>query len=130
MRLDIYGQFVVSVVKPDGGWSKGRPIAFIEEQDAWRLADLLIPNGLSEPALEQYVADKFSNFAWAGRAIRRLDVRPSTSLAVRFARGHMSKDDGSRHYAASTWPWPVGGWVLPMFWLVVLLLASVLWIAS
>ena len=33
MRLDIYGQFVVNVVRPNGGWSKGRPIAFIEERE-------------------------------------------------------------------------------------------------
>jgi len=30
MRLDIYGQFVISVITPSGGWSKGRPIAFVE----------------------------------------------------------------------------------------------------
>ena len=33
MRLDICGQFVVSVVTPHGGWSKGRPIALIEDSD-------------------------------------------------------------------------------------------------
>ena len=76
MRLDIYGQFVVSVVRPSGGWSKGRPIAFIEEPGARRQADLLIPNDLSDRDLERYVADKFSTFAKAGKAIRRLDARP------------------------------------------------------
>jgi hypothetical protein len=76
MRLDIYGQFVVSVVRPDGGASKGRPIAFIEERDTCRPADLLIPNGLSEQALERYVAGKFCAFAQPGRAIRRLDPVP------------------------------------------------------
>ena len=74
MRLEIYGQFVVSVVKPNGGWSKGRPIAFIEERDKWCPVDLLIPNGLSERALEQYVAAKFSTFARPSREIRRLDA--------------------------------------------------------
>jgi len=47
MRLDIYGQFVVNVVSPSGGWSKGRPIAVIEEREASRCADLLIPNDLA-----------------------------------------------------------------------------------
>ena len=81
MRLDIYGQFVVNVVRPDGGWSKGRPIAFIEEAGGPRPADLLIPNGLSDRDLERYVADKFSTFAKAGTAIRRIDARPPTDIA-------------------------------------------------
>ncbi len=74
MRLDIYGQFVVSVVRPNGGWSKGRPLAFIEDRDAWRPVDLLIPNDLDGQALERYVADKFCAFAQPGKRIRRLDV--------------------------------------------------------
>ena len=82
MRLDIYGQFVVNVVRPNGGWSKGRPIAFIEERDAIRLAELLIPNDLSDRDLERYVADKFSTFAKAGRAVRRLAARPSSNAAL------------------------------------------------
>jgi hypothetical protein len=73
MRLDIYGLFVVNVVTPSGGWSKGRPIAFIEEGDRWRPADLLIPNGLTSEELEHYVAGRFSWFAMPGRRIRRLD---------------------------------------------------------
>jgi len=73
MRFDICGQFVVSVVQPGGGWSKGRPIAFIEAPDRWFPADLLIPSDLSEGALERYVADRFSAFARPGRRIRRLD---------------------------------------------------------
>jgi hypothetical protein len=82
MRLDIYGQFVVNVVSPSGGWSKGRPIAVIEEREASRCADLLIPNDLSDGDLERYLADKFSTFARPGRAIRRLDL-PTPALAVR-----------------------------------------------
>jgi hypothetical protein len=81
MRLDIYGQFVVDVVKPGDGWSKGRPIAFIEERDASRLAELLIPNDLSDHDLERYVADKFSVFSRPGKAIRRLDALSSTNAA-------------------------------------------------
>jgi hypothetical protein len=73
MRLDIYGQFVVNVVTPRGGWSKGRPIAFIEETACWRICDLLIPNGLSDSELERYMADKYSAFARPGRQIWRLD---------------------------------------------------------
>ena len=33
MQLDVGGQFIVGVVRPSGGWSKGRPIAYIEEED-------------------------------------------------------------------------------------------------
>src|SRR5262249_52033881 len=50
MRLDISGQFVVNVVTPNGGWSKGRPIALIEDEEKWQVADLLIPNDLSDSA--------------------------------------------------------------------------------
>jgi len=73
MRLDISGQFVVNVVTPDGGWSKGRPIAFIEDGERWFPIDLLIPNDLSERALETFIAARFSAFVVAGRPIRRLD---------------------------------------------------------
>lgn len=73
MRFDICGQFVLNVVMPEGGRSKGRPVAFVEECDRWVPADLLIPNGLSDGALQSYVADRFSAFAISGRRIRRLD---------------------------------------------------------
>jgi hypothetical protein len=74
MRLDISGHFVVRVVAPEGGWSKGRPIALIEADDRWSIADLLIPNGLSDRALETFVAAKFASFVVAGKPIRRLDI--------------------------------------------------------
>ena len=74
MRLDISSLFVVSVVTPNGGCSKGRPIALIEDGDKWRLVDLLIPNGLTDSALETFVADKFSSFVVGNRPIRRLDI--------------------------------------------------------
>jgi len=76
MRFDISGQFVVNVVTPRGGWSKGRPIALIEDGDKWQIVDLLIPNGLSEQALETFIAHKFSSFNVAGRPIRRLSEPP------------------------------------------------------
>jgi hypothetical protein len=66
MRLDIYGQFVVSVVTPNGGSSKGRPIAVIEDREACHPVDLLIPNDLTTDQLQWYVADKFSTFARPG----------------------------------------------------------------
>ena len=74
MRLDISGQFVVNVVRPNGGWSKGRPVAFIEAADKWHVVDVLIPNDLSDQALEDFIAHKFSGFAAAGKPIRRLDA--------------------------------------------------------
>ena len=73
MRLDIYGQFVVSVVRLNGGPSKGRAIAFIEERDACRPADLLIPNELTDSELECYVANRYAAFAKPGGEIRRLE---------------------------------------------------------
>jgi hypothetical protein len=73
MRFDISGQFVVNVVTPNGGTSKGRPIALIEEGDRWSIADLLIPNGLTERALETFLADKFAGFVLPARPVRRLD---------------------------------------------------------
>jgi len=73
MRLDIYGLFVVNVVTPRGGWSKGRPIAFVEQGESWLPCDLLIPNGLADNELERYVAGKYASFAQPGRHIQRLD---------------------------------------------------------
>ena len=67
VRLDISGQFVVNAVTPEGGWSKGRPLALIEAGDTWSIADLLIPNGLSDRALETSVGAKFSSFVVAGK---------------------------------------------------------------
>ncbi len=63
MRLDISGQFVVNVVTPNGGCSKGRPVAFIEDGDTWHIVDLLIPNDLSDGMLEAFIAHKFSGFS-------------------------------------------------------------------
>jgi hypothetical protein len=80
MRLDICGQFIVRVLMPNGGCSKGRPVALIEDTDKWTLTDLLIPNDLCEADLETYVADKFAAFAPPGRAIRRLDATPKARL--------------------------------------------------
>jgi len=78
MRFDIYGLFVVNVVTPRGGRSKGRPIAFVEEGETWHPCDLLIPNGLTASELERYVAGKYKSFARAGRQIQRLDLeRPA-----------------------------------------------------
>jgi hypothetical protein len=74
MRLDIYGQFVVSVITPKGGWSKGRPVAVIEDREACYPIDLLIPNDLTEDQLQRYVTNRFSTFAKPGSEIRRLDV--------------------------------------------------------
>ena len=52
MRLSIYDQFIVGVVRPNGGWSKGRPIAYIEEDDKCvPLFDLLIPNDLDDEGI-------------------------------------------------------------------------------
>ena len=70
MRLGIYDQFIVGVVRPNGGWSKGRPIAFIEEDDKCvPLTDLLIPNDLDNEGIARYIADKFCAFALSGRRV-------------------------------------------------------------
>jgi hypothetical protein len=74
MRLSIYDLFTVGVVRPDGGWSKGRPIAFIEEDDKCvPLFDLVIPNDLDDAALARYVSEKFAAFARQGKRIAILD---------------------------------------------------------
>jgi hypothetical protein len=74
VRIDIYGLFVVNVVVPRGGRSKGRPLVFIEEADAWHACDLLIPNGLSSSELERHVVQRYAAFAQPGRGVRRLDA--------------------------------------------------------
>lgn len=74
MRLDIYGQFAVSLITPKGGWSKGRPVAIIEGRGERYPIDLLIPNDLSEDQLQRYVTNRFSTFAKPGSEIRRLDA--------------------------------------------------------
>jgi hypothetical protein len=74
MRLSIYDRFVVGVVRPKGGWSKGRPIAFIEEADrCLPLFDLLIPNDLNDEGLVRFVSGRFTSFASPGRRIVNLD---------------------------------------------------------
>jgi hypothetical protein len=71
MRLSIYDQFIVGVVRPSGGWSKGRAIAYIEEADKCvPLFNLLIPNDLEdEAALARYVGNRFRAFSRPGRRI-------------------------------------------------------------
>jgi hypothetical protein len=74
MRLNIYDLFTVGVVRPHGGWSKGRPIAFLEEGDKCvPLFDLLIPNDLDDTGLARFVADRFAAFARPGKRITVLD---------------------------------------------------------
>jgi hypothetical protein len=68
MRLSIYDQFVVGVVRPNGGWSKGRPIAYIEDEaKCVPLFDFLIPNDLDDEGLARYVSAKFAAFARPGK---------------------------------------------------------------
>ena len=77
MRLNIHDQFVVGVVRPRGGWSKGRPIAYIEEDDKCvPLFDLLIPNDLDDEGVARYVGGKFRAFAQAGKRATPLARAP------------------------------------------------------
>jgi hypothetical protein len=78
MRLSIYDQFVVGVVRPGGGWSKGRPIAYIEDDEKCvPLFDLLIPNELDDQDVARYVSEKFKAFAQPGKRIEALKGAPS-----------------------------------------------------
>jgi len=83
MRLDIYGQFVGSVITPKGGWSKGRPVALIEGRRECYPIDLLIPNDLSEDQLQRYVTNRFSTFAASTLRVAHHPIcdanRPQTS---------------------------------------------------
>ena len=74
MRLSIYDLFTLGLVRPNGGWSKGRPIAFIEEDDRCvPLFDLVIPNDLDDAGLARFVSGKFAAFARPGACITILD---------------------------------------------------------
>ena len=82
MRLSIYDLFTVGVVRPDGGWSKGRPIAFIEESDKCvPMFNLLIPNDLDDEGLARFVSNRFAAFARPGKRIVVLDDVRDRSLA-------------------------------------------------
>ena len=84
MRLSIYDQFIVGVVRPDGGWSKGRPIAYIEEDDKCvPLFDLLIPSDLDDEEIARYVGDRFCAFAQTGRRVEALEPTPAHPLERR-----------------------------------------------
>lgn len=97
MRLNIYDLFTVGVVRPEGGWSKGRPIAFIEEGDRCvPLADLVIPNDLDDAALAGYVGARFTAFARPGRRIVALDA-PGTHPAAE--RNRAGRNWGTAHPA-------------------------------
>jgi hypothetical protein len=75
MRFNIYEQFVVGVVRPAGGWSKGRPIAYFEENDkCLPLFDLLIPNDLDDGEIASYVGEKFRAFAQPSKRVNPSDV--------------------------------------------------------
>ena len=94
MRLNIYDQFIVGAVRPNGGWSKGRPIAYIEEDDKCvPLFDLLIPNDLGEEDLARYVSSRFADFARPGRCVTILEALP----ASRFARHSRTVQRGVAH---------------------------------
>jgi hypothetical protein len=66
MRLKVDDQLVVGLVRPCGGWSKGRPIAYLEDDEKCvPLFHLLLPNALDDEALARYVGERFSRFAQA-----------------------------------------------------------------
>jgi hypothetical protein len=88
MRLSIYDLFTVNVVRPDGGWSKGSPIALIEEGDKCvPMFDLLIPNDLDDEELALFVSDSFAAFARPGKRVVRLDDCPSPRCGEARSRG-------------------------------------------
>ena len=69
------------MVRPSGGWSKGRPIAFIEEEDKCvPLFDLLIPNDLNDEELARYVREKFSAFAQPCKRAEAVRGTPTREL--------------------------------------------------
>ena len=122
MRLNIDDQFIVGVVRPSGGWSKGRPIAYIEEDDKCVPSfDLLIPNDLDDEEVARYVSEKFRAFAQAGnaqplwRARRRSESRPQDNGNLEthqflFEPNEQSGADEnprakSRHQPTSNSPW-------------------------
>ena len=88
MRLNIHDQFIVGVVRPSGGWSKGRPIAYVEEGDKCvPLFDLLIPNDLDDAGVAQYVGGKFRAFAQAGKRATPLTHAPEKREQTARQRG-------------------------------------------
>jgi hypothetical protein len=77
MRLNIYDQFIIGVVRPKGGWSKGRSIAYIEEDDKCvPLFHVLIPNDLDDEGVARYVGAKFAAFARPGKRVAALERTP------------------------------------------------------
>jgi hypothetical protein len=73
MRLNIYGLFTLGVARPQGGWSKGRPIAYIEEGDKCvPLFDVLLPNSLNDEQIAGFVSNRYSAFARPGKRIALL----------------------------------------------------------
>jgi hypothetical protein len=88
MRLNIHDQFVVGVARPSGGWSKGRPFAYIEEDDKCvPLFDLLIPNDLDDEGVVRYVGEKFRAFAPSGKRATPLARAPQTREQTARQRG-------------------------------------------
>jgi hypothetical protein len=84
MRLCIYDQFIVGVVRPKGGWSKGRTIAYIEEDDRCvPLTGLLIPNTLDEEAMARYVGDRFRAFSLPGKRVVALTHDPDETRSAK-----------------------------------------------
>src|SRR5262249_33431235 len=70
MRLSIYDLFTVGVARLGGGCSKGRLVAFIEEEDKCvPLLDLVIPNDLDDATVARFLSERFSCFARPDRRI-------------------------------------------------------------
>ena len=89
MRLNIYDQFIVGVVRPDGGWSKGRPIAYIEDEDKCiPLFGVLIPNDLDDKGMARYVGNLFGAFAQTGKRVELLHSKSCPCGARHRTRGN------------------------------------------
>lgn len=70
VTFDIYGRFAIELLPTSNGWrayrkSNGLRVPYRE---------LIIPNGLGESELAQFLDDHFHEYAQPGQVIRRVDT--------------------------------------------------------
>jgi hypothetical protein len=68
VRFDVYGRFVLEVVRRRGGWTVYR----LEHGRRALMADLVVPAGLEAEDVRRYLDDLLHELAEPGRTLRRI----------------------------------------------------------
>lgn len=69
MKFDVYGRFIVEVIRRGGDWE----VFLMEQGRRLRMHEIVIPSETPMDRISYYLEDLWHESASPGKAIRRLD---------------------------------------------------------